>query len=75
MSHVTELNVEITISEANPTYVLHHVETIVTEVKLTNKGLGVMIGNEYIFIKDLLGFTPYKVKILGQGVGKTFYRD
>lgn len=73
MSHITELNVEITINNDNLDYVLHHVETIVTEHEPTNKDLSEMIRKEYTFVKDLLGFKPYCVKIDSGRVGTTFF--
>lgn len=74
MSHIVELNVEITINSGNPDYVLHHVETLITDQKPTDQDLGVMISNEYHFIKELLGFKPYCVKIETGSAGKIFFK-
>lgn len=73
MSHVTELNVEITLDKNNPNYVLHHVETLITEAEPTNKELAEMVRNEYEFVKELLGFKPSVIKIDAGKVGGTFF--
>lgn len=63
MSHIVEINVEITINKENPDYVLHHVETTVIDKEPTNKQLAELIKAEHKFVEYLLGFKPYCIKI------------
>ena len=72
MSYILELQVSITISKDNPSYILHHIEPIVCNEKPNGKYISEAIRLEREFIEGLLGFTPYRISIKGGGVGMTF---
>lgn len=75
MNYILELQVSITISKDNPSYILHHIEPIVCDEKPNNKYISEAIRLEREFVEDLLGFKPYRISIRCNDMGMTFTNE